>query len=50
MKERVEVFVAPLAHDALNDDDDDDDDVGDDNADNDNNDIVQRCGNLSSYN
>ena len=52
MKERVEVFVAPLAHDNPDDDDgdDDDDDVGDDNADNDNNDIVQRCGNLSSYN
>ena len=31
MKERVEVFVAPLAHDALNDDDDDDD-VGDDDV------------------
>ena len=52
MKERVEVFVAPLAHDNLDDDDDDDgdNDVGNDNADNDNNDIVQRCGNLSSYN
>ena len=35
MKERVEVFVAPLAHDNLDDDgddDDSDDDVGDDDV------------------
>ena len=52
MKERVEVFVAPLADDVHNDDDDDDgdDDVGDDDAENDDNNNVQRCGNLSSYN